>query len=133
MASQTRPTFDVPAGAVAKVSIIDSTMRLGGLPTAMLVKPQIEGWDTFPAAPCWSFLVESPSGKKAVFDLGLHVDHSRFTPQVSDALAKAGAKPDVKEHVADIIKRHGVEPESVNSIIWRHVSRSYLSYLVKGR
>lgn len=119
MAAQTRPPFDVPAGAVAKVSIIDSTMRLSGLPLEMMVTPLIEGWDNFPTAPTWSFLVESPSGKKALFDLGLHKDFSRLVPQIAGLIGKTNAKAEVKEHVADIITRHGVNPKTINSVIWR--------------
>lgn len=125
MTTQSRPPFVVPTGAVAKVSIIDSTMRLAGLPLDMMVKPPMEGWDEFPTAPTWSFLVESPSGKKALFDLGLHVDQSRFTPQILDLFTREGVTTGVKEHVADIIKRNGVDLETVHSIIWRQVVHAF--------
>lgn len=126
MASQTRPPFDVPAGAVAKVSIIDSTMRLGGLPMDFLVRPLIEGWDSFPTVPTWSFLVESPSGKRALFDLGLHKDFNRLVPDTAETLISGKFQAEVKEHVADIIKRNGVGPETINSIIWRQVFHTSL-------
>lgn len=127
MASQTRPPFDVPTGAVAKVSIIDSTMRLGNLPMAMMVKePHIEGWDVFPTAPTWSFLVESPSGKRALFDLGLHKDFDKLLPETTELLKSGKVTGEVKEHVADIIKRHGVDPETINSVIWRQVFHIFL-------
>lgn len=119
MSSSSRPSFHVPPGAVAKVSIIDSTLRLGGLPASMLTKPPIEGFDIFPAVPTWSFLVESPSGKKAVFDLGVHKDVSKYIPKTQESIKKNGWKLDVKEHVADIIKRHGVDPNEIDSVIWR--------------
>lgn len=122
MASKTRPSFDVPAGAVAKVSIIDSTLRFGGLPMDFLVKPPlIEGWDDFGVVPTWSFLVESPSGKKAVFDLGLHKDPSRLPPPIFDVVNQEGVTAEVKEHVADIIKQNGVDLNTINSVIWRRV------------
>lgn len=121
MAAQTTPPFDVPAGAVAKVSIVDSTLRIAGMPLEFMVRPLIDGWDHFPTVPTWSFLVESPSGKKALFDLGLHVDLGRLVPRITEMLAKANVKIEVKEHVADVIKRHGVDPQTIDSVIWRHV------------
>lgn len=117
--SKTRPSFDVPPGAVAKVSIIDSTLRLSGLATEYLCKPAVDGFDVFPAMPTWSFLIESPSGKKALFDLGVHLDLSKYIPRVQKNIEKNGWKVETKEHVADIIKRHGVDPKEIDSVIWR--------------
>lgn len=117
--SNSRPSFDVPPGAVAKVSIIDSTLRLSGLATKLLCKPDVEGFDEFPTLPTWSFLVESPSGKKALFDLGVHVDLSRYTPNTQKRIKENGWKVETKEPVADIIKRHGADTKEINSIIWR--------------
>lgn len=117
--SQDKPPFEVPPGAVAKVSIIDSTVRLRKMSPSYLCKPPIEGWDEFPAAPTWSFLIESPSGKKALFDLGLHLDLTRYVPRTQDNIKKNGWKSEAKENVADIIRRHGVSPKEIDSIIWR--------------
>lgn len=87
-----------------------------------LIKPPfIEGWDDFGVVPTWSFLVESPSGKKAVFDLGLHKDPSRLPPPIFDVVNQEGVTAEVKEHVADIIKQNGVDLNTINSIIWRRV------------
>lgn len=117
--SITRPPFEVPAGAVAKVSIIDSTMRLSGMKPDHLAKPPIEGWEEFQTAPTWSFLVESPTGKKALFDLGVHTDLTKYIPRTQSNIKKNGWVVESKEAVADIIKRHGVDPKEINSIIWR--------------
>lgn len=119
--SASRPPFTVPAGAVAKVSIIDSTLRLTGVAAKTVCKPPLDGFDEFPATPTWSFLIESPGGGKALFDLGVHLDLDKYAPRIQDNIRKFGWKPEAKEHVADIIKRHGVDPKEINSVIWRHV------------
>lgn len=114
-----KPTFDVPPGAVAKVSIIDSTLRLAGMSASWLTKPPIEGWETFPTVPTWSFLIESSTGKKALFDLGAHADLTKYIPRTQENIKKNGWKVETKEHVADIVKRHGVDPKEIDSVIWR--------------
>lgn len=117
--SSTRPSFDVPPGAVASVSIIDSTTRLAYLGASHLCKPPVEGFKTLQTMPTWSFLVESPSGKKVLFDLGVHVDLTKYIPRIQANIKKNGWKVESKEPVADIIKRHGVDPKEINSVIWR--------------
>lgn len=117
--SSTKSPFNVPSGAVARVSIIDSTLRLGGMAASDLCKPPIEGWEEFPTIPTWSFLVESPTGRRALFDLGAHTDLNKYVPRTQDNIKKRGWNPQVKEHVADIIKRHGIDPKEINSVIWR--------------
>lgn len=117
--SSPRPPFDVPAGAVAKVSIIDSTLRLSGLKASHLIKPPIEGWEEFPTVPTWSFLVESSTGKKALFDLGVHTDLTKYIPRTQNNIKKNGWTVETKEAVADVIQRHGLDPKEINSIIWR--------------
>lgn len=113
------PTFHVPPGEVAKVSIIDSSARLGNLAASHLCKPPVEGFETLQTMPTWSFLIESPSGKKALFDLGVHVDLTKYVPRIQNNIKKNGWDIEAKEHVSDIIRRHGVNPKEINSVIWR--------------
>ncbi|KAK0648678.1 beta-lactamase-like protein [Cercophora newfieldiana] len=114
--------FDVPHGAVAKVSIIDSTVRFGpGTPDFLFVTPKLEGFDEVPTLPSLSFLIESPTGKKAVFDLAVPKDAlNSSAPAVLEALAASGFAFSVEKNVADILKDGGVDPTSINSIIWSH-------------
>ncbi|KAK7949534.1 hypothetical protein PG988_016173 [Apiospora saccharicola] len=59
------PKWTIPPGAVAKVSIVDSTMRLSGLPTAMMFANPVEGFEHFEDCPTWCLLVESPTAGAA--------------------------------------------------------------------
>lgn len=119
MADGNKPPFDVPRGAVAKVSIVDSTLRLSKLKVSHLTRPPVEGFDEFPALPTWSFLVESPSGKKALFDLGVHKELRRYVPHIEKGIKERGWQVDVQEHVADTLRAHGVDPSEIDSVIWR--------------
>lgn len=113
------PKFEVPSGAVAKVSIIDSTLRLGNLPAEYLTNPPVEGYNIMKTLPTWSFLVESSTGQKSLFDLGVPLDLSHFNPAVGKYTTERGWKVDVKENVADILKKNGIDLKDINSVIWR--------------
>lgn len=119
MAYGNKPPFDVPPGAVAKVSIIDSTLRFSKIKANYMTKPAVEGFDELPTFPTWSFLVESPSGRKALFDLGGHKELGRYIPRVGDHIKRLGWQLDVQEDVADILRSHGVDPKEIESVIWR--------------
>lgn len=114
-----RPPFEIPPGEVAKVSIIDSSARLGNLAVSHLCKPSVDGFETLRTMPTWSFLIESPSGKKALFDLGVHVDLNKYIPRTLANIKKNSWDIKATDHAADIIRRHGVDPKEINSVIWR--------------
>lgn len=119
MADSSKPPFDVPPGAVAKVSIIDSTLRFSNIKAGYMTKPPVEGFDELSTFPTWSFLVESPNGRKALFDLGAHKELGRNVPRVENHVKSHGWQVDVQEDVADILKRHGVDLKEIESVIWR--------------
>ncbi|KAK8139384.1 hypothetical protein PG984_002764 [Apiospora sp. TS-2023a] len=99
------PKWTIPPGAVAKVSIIDSTMRLSGLPTAMMFKnpPDV-------------------GGRKAVFDLGAPTDFGTYAPVYNKMMDESGLRDGfrVEKDVAQVLQENGVNPGEVGSIIWSH-------------
>lgn len=112
-------SFTGPAGAAAKVSIIDSGFRLSGLSTDMLLTPSIDDFDRLPGVGSWSFLVESSTGRKILFDLGGPADIALFPPQVADAVKQADAKVEATKTVADILVENGIELTQIDSVILR--------------
>lgn len=115
-----KPLFNVPSGATATVKIIDSTLRLGKLPTHYLMTPAVEGLEHMPTMTTWSFLVESDTGKKALFDLGVPPDLETYSPLIVKKLKDSGWDVRAEKHVADILNENGVKPEEINSVIWRY-------------
>lgn len=113
--------FDVPDGAVATVRIIDSTTSIKKLPTKALMTPEMPGLEFMPDIPTWSFLVESDTGKKALFDLGVPPDWRNFSPVIMKRLAVYGCEVYAEKHVEEILRDHQVDPSSINSIVWRCV------------
>ena len=113
--------FDIPQGAAAKISIIDSTLRVNKLPAKDLVLPQVTGFDFFPTTPAWSFFVESSTGERAIFDLGVPPNFTEsFSPALVERIRSFGWDVSVEKHVVDVLREHGVDPKTVGSIIWSH-------------
>lgn len=121
-----RPRFDVPDGKAAKVSIIDSSLRLSGMPLTHLMKPAMEGLDSMPTLTTWSFLVESSSGRKALFDLGVPKEPlKKFSRKYADTIRRnSNWNVDVPKNVADILAENNVQPSEIDSVIWRFVVRN---------
>lgn len=121
-----RPRFGVPDGKAAKVSIIDSSLRLSGMPLTHLMKPAMKGLDSMPTLTTWSFLVETSSGKKVLFDLGVPKEpFKNFSPYYVDIIkANPNWNLDVPKNVADILAENNVQPSEIDSVIWRFVVRN---------
>ena len=112
--------FAVPDGAVARLRVIDSTTKIKGLPLGYLMTPPMPGMEVLPEAPSWSFLIESDTGCKALFDLGVPPNWRDFSPVVAKPLQTRGwGEPSGEKHVAEILVDEGIDLSSINSIIWR--------------
>ncbi|KAF2093539.1 hypothetical protein NA57DRAFT_47988 [Rhizodiscina lignyota] len=114
------PYFHVPAGEVAGVKIIDNTTRISKLASSFTLKPPVEGFDYFMNSPSWTFLIESPSGKKALFDLGVPKDWADMSPLITGMIKQYDWDINVEKDMADVLKEHGVLLDDIGSIIWSH-------------
>lgn len=114
-----KPLFNVAPGAVAKVSIIDSTLRLSKLPVEYLMTPPVDGFDEMNELPTWSFLIESPAGQKVLFDLGVPKDITTYTPSIQESLKKHGWDVQVEKNVSEILRGNGIDPQEIQSVVWR--------------
>lgn len=123
------PSFDVPNGAAAKVHIIDSGFRLSGMPTNFLLSPEMKGFGEIPPLGSWSFLVESSTGRKILFDLGGPSDVSSFSPSVTAVIEEVGVTVKEMKSVAEILTANGVELADIDSVIWRYELPINIAYL----
>jgi hypothetical protein len=109
--------FKIGAGKLVKVSIIDTTSRIGNVPLELLATPPIPGFSHLGAVPSWSFLVEhEDSGKKILFDLGIPPDWHNMSPAISTF---PGWDISAQENTIDILEANGISGSQINSIIWR--------------
>ncbi|KAK8120291.1 hypothetical protein PG999_004411 [Apiospora kogelbergensis] len=132
----TRPQLHAPPGATAKISIIDSTMSIRNEQLESKLMTPLDGLRIIQPITTWCFLIEqlsdgvgnglendaAPAGKrkKAVWDLGAptHPDDV-YSPQVLRDIADGGWKIGQDKSVADILKEGSVDPQEVDSVIWR--------------
>lgn len=114
------PRLNIPHSDVTvKVSIIDTTSHIAGIPTNIFVQPPIKGYDCLDC-PAYSFLIEHPSGKRLLFDLGVRKDWENLAPRVVEHIRKGGWKVEVEKDVAEILRENRVQPESIDAIVWRY-------------
>lgn len=112
--------FTVPSGTTTvSVSLIDTTSRLKQFPIKVLMEPPMPGLDSLDL-PAWSFLVEHPSGRKLLFDIGVPYDwENDLAPAVARRIKEHRWDVKVERKVVDILKDGGLEPQEIEAIIWR--------------
>ncbi|KAF7533224.1 hypothetical protein G7054_g7257 [Neopestalotiopsis clavispora] len=118
--AETSKNHDFPSGSVAKLSIIETGARIGDIPIAAFFGPPLDGYERLALSPAWSFLIESPTGRKVVFDLAMNNDPDKVTPAVKEEIASVQATAEVPKTVAQVLSEGGVDLASVESIIWSH-------------
>jgi hypothetical protein len=85
------------------------------------MKPEMPSMHVLPELPAWSFLVESTTGGRALFDLGIPPNYKDFSPWVLQFLDMPGWgwKVSSTKHVSDILKDEGIDPALITHIVWR--------------
>jgi hypothetical protein len=113
------PPFDVPPGAIAQVHIIDTTVRMVGMPVNFVLTPSLDGFETLGPLAAWSFLVQSSKGEKVLFDLSIPPNAASCPPIIREMFKKASVKIEGAKNVADILKENKIDPADIGSVIWR--------------
>lgn len=92
-----------------------------GLDLKTFVDRPAKGHEMFDA-PSFSFLVEHPTGRKVVFDLGVRKDYHNMAPIWLRRMASLGeaATIHVKQGVREILEEHGVSGSDIEAVIWSH-------------
>jgi hypothetical protein len=119
MGSTITPPLNIPSGATAQVKIIDSTSQVCGIAINYFMEPAMPGFTRMGDLPSWSFLVESASGRKILFDLGVRKDWKNLAPHVWKRIPANGWDVTVKKNVAEILEENHVAPKDIDSIILR--------------
>ncbi|KAK0624229.1 metallo-beta-lactamase superfamily protein [Immersiella caudata] len=82
--------------------------------------PDVPGLERFKASPSFSFLLEHPSGRKLVFDLGIRKDYQNHSPKIANYIPTTGYTIDIKGGVSDILETAGVSLGEIEAVIWSH-------------
>ena len=115
-----------PSDHTVSVSIIDTTLRLSGLPVAAFTSPEVGGYSTITGGIAYSFLIKHPSSGEAskydklLFDLGLRKDIENSPKVIVEQGKTFGFQMEVQKNVYEILKDGGDDPAEVGGIIWSH-------------
>ncbi|KAH6995900.1 beta-lactamase-like protein [Ilyonectria sp. MPI-CAGE-AT-0026] len=82
--------------------------------------PPVPGLETFQTSPSFSFLLEHPSGRKLVFDLGIRKDFNNYSPKITEYLPSTNYDIQVQKNVVEILEESGIEAKDVEAVIWSH-------------
>lgn len=119
----------VPDGKVSVlVSIIDTGCRIDKLPLEFLMSPAIQSLHYMPEIPSWSFLIEHPSGHRAVFDLGMPKQIKDLAPAVSTDDRFDDWDIRTPKEVIEVLEENQILGGQIDSVIWRLVDDS-MSFL----
>ena len=81
--------------------------------------PPVPGLETFKSSPSLSFLLEHPSGRKLVWDLGIRKDYTNYSPKISAYIPTTKYNIQVTKNVVEILEENGIAREDVEAVIWR--------------
>lgn len=123
MAPKPPPRLNIPPGTTSvTVSAIDSTLWLVGVPTEHFYDPPIPGFGRVRTG-CWSLLIEHPSGRKLLYDLGMRKDWWNCAPAVGIQEYMANGTLEslkVERNVSEILEEGGMDLGSIEGVIWSH-------------
>ncbi|KAF4466853.1 metallo-beta-lactamase superfamily [Fusarium albosuccineum] len=112
------PSLNIPpSDQVVDISVINSTADVR-CPWGFFVKNPLPGHDML-ECPSFVFLVQHPSGKKVLFDLGLRKDTEAFPPVIQEGMK--GLHMKAEKDIAQILQEDGgIALDEIDSIIWSH-------------
>ncbi|KAK7416788.1 hypothetical protein QQX98_004981 [Neonectria punicea] len=113
--------MDLPLSTTAvNVRIIDAARVF--VPNIFVNRP-IKGHESLDA-PSHSFLIEHPSGRRVLFDLSVRKDLQNLPPVIQGFFKETEEMPamgaTVEKDVHDVLGENGVDPKSIEAIIWSH-------------
>jgi glyoxylase-like metal-dependent hydrolase (beta-lactamase superfamily II) len=85
----------------------------------VMTQPLVGKFETI-KVPSYSFLITHPSGRRIVFDLGIRKDFENGPTGLVQRIKKRGYVVDTEKDVVDVLRENGVDPESVEAVVWSH-------------
>jgi hypothetical protein len=109
----------LPAGKVAVSVSLINPVNFGPAILNRFMAPPVPGLETFKSSPSHSFLLEHPSGRRLVFDLGIRKDYENYAPKIAAYIPTTNYNIEVEKNVVDILEDAGIQPQSIEAVIWR--------------
>ncbi|KAL3460222.1 beta-lactamase-like protein [Aspergillus heterothallicus] len=106
-----------PSRSTVTVRIIDTTTRI--ITPNDFADCPIKGAELL-NCPSFAFLIEHPSGRRLLFDLGLRPDHQNLPPVIQQYFRAQDVKLSVEKGVSQLLAENGVDPRTIEAIVWSH-------------
>ncbi|KAK7420264.1 hypothetical protein QQX98_002919 [Neonectria punicea] len=117
--SQEAHPVQVPAGWETIVVKLINPVNFGPAILKRFMAPPVPGLETFQTSPSFSFLLEHPSGRKLVFDLGIRKDYNNYSPSIAEYLPSTNYDIQVQKNVVEILEKAGIAAQEIEAVIWR--------------
>jgi glyoxylase-like metal-dependent hydrolase (beta-lactamase superfamily II) len=115
------PDLRIPSSNTkVSVRIIDTTTSISGISNELFISPIIAGHEYMSSIPAYSFLIEHPSNRSLLFDLGVRKDIENFAPRIRNRIKEGGWTVTVKKGVREQLEEHGVDGKGIEGIVWSH-------------
>jgi hypothetical protein len=111
--------LEIPASEVVVKTSMINPVNFGPAIIERFMAPPVPGLQTFKTSPSLTFLLEHPSGRKLVWDLGIRKDYQNYSKSISDYLPTTNYNIQVEKNVVDILEENGVAASEVEAVIWR--------------
>ncbi|KAF3002588.1 hypothetical protein E8E13_008282 [Curvularia kusanoi] len=110
----------IPKGPVVVDVHLINPVNFGPAQIHRFMAPAVPALETFKTSPSHSFYIEHPSGRRLIFDLGIRKDYQNYSKSIADYLPTTKYDIEVSNNVSDILEANGVEPGSIEAVIWSH-------------
>lgn len=110
----------VPSGQTTITVKLINPVTFGPSILNRFMAPPVPGLETFDSVPSNCFLLEHPSGRKLVWDLGIRSDYQNYSPKIAEYIPTT--KYNIRRHgdVADTLSKGGTKLEQIEAVIWSH-------------
>ena len=128
-----RSRISLPSGVTTVKTSLINPVNFGPAQIHRFMSPAVPGLETFETSPSHSFLIEHPSGRKLVFDLGIRKDYQNYAKKIVEYLPTTNYTINVTRNVADILQESGVDLKEIEAVVWSHWHWEYVQSFFCGR
>ena len=111
--------IQLPKGSQTATVKLINPVSFGPAIIKRFMAPMVPGLETFKTSPSLCFLIEHPSGRNLVWDLGIREDYNNYATSITNYLPSTKYDFQFGTSVASTLKESGVALEDIEAIIWR--------------
>lgn len=111
--------IDIPPGDSVKVKLINP-VNFGSAEINRFMAPPVPGLEYFKWNPSLCFLLEHPSGRKLIWDLGIRKDYDNYSRYIAEYIPTKYNNIDCTKTVGEMLQEGGYSLDSIEAVIWSH-------------